>query len=65
MMAQIPSREIDGEEMYDVTLRVRLQVIDTNLEFAAFWPADDENAEPIAESQISFDVRSAFAPGTV
>lgn len=60
----IPEEGEAGSERYEVTLRVELKVIDRHMEFTAYYLADDKNAEPIPDSQISFDVSAPFAPGT-
>ena len=60
----VPPDTDHGAERYNVTIRVVMKVIDRHLEFVAYWPADDENAAVIQGSQMSFDLTSAFKPGT-
>jgi hypothetical protein len=59
-----PVDDEDGSERFEVTLRIHMRVIDRYVEFAAYWPAGDANAEPIQGSQKGFDISSAFRPGT-
>jgi hypothetical protein len=57
----------EGDRSFDrceVTLRTRMTIIDRHMEFAAFWPSDDEGAAAIRGSQTTFDMSSAFKPGT-
>jgi hypothetical protein len=57
----------EGDESFDryeITLRIRMTVIDRHMEFAAYWPAEDEGAAAIQGSQSTFDMSSAFKPGT-
>jgi hypothetical protein len=55
----------DQSECVPVDIRIRLTIIDRNLEFTAYWPADDlENPKVIRGSQMSVSVVSAFRPGT-
>ncbi|KAF2025869.1 hypothetical protein EK21DRAFT_103649 [Setomelanomma holmii] len=56
--------ELFDEEWYEVVLRIELLVIDRNLQFTAYWPANSENATAIQGSQTSFDMSTAFKPGT-
>jgi hypothetical protein len=60
----VPPDTDHGSEHYEVTLLIRMKVIDRHLEFMAYWPANDENAAAIQGSQTSFDLSSAFKPGT-
>jgi hypothetical protein len=63
--AQSPEEFADEKNYTEVNIRVRLTIIDRNLEFTAYWPADDtENAKVIRGSQMSVNVVSAFRPGT-
>jgi hypothetical protein len=58
--------EFDNEENYiEVNIRIRLKIIDRNLDFTAYWPADDpDNAKVIRGSHKLMNVVSAFKPGT-
>jgi hypothetical protein len=58
--------EFDDEDNYiEVNIRIRLTIIDRNLEFTAYWPADDpEGAQVVRGSQMLLNVVSAFRPGT-
>jgi hypothetical protein len=60
----VPPDAEQGSERYEVTLRIRVKVIDRHLEFVAYWPDNDENAATIYGSQTIFDLSSAFKPGT-
>ncbi|KAH4006322.1 hypothetical protein HBI56_024010 [Parastagonospora nodorum] len=64
MKLYIPPDAEEGSERYEVTLLVRMKVIDRHLEFTAYWPADDDNAAAIPGSQTCFDLSAAFEPGT-
>jgi hypothetical protein len=59
-----PPDDNDGWERYEVTLRIRIQVIDRHLEFTAYWPDDDANAAPIRGTQTCFDLSAVFKPDT-
>jgi len=58
----VPPTTEEGSERYDVTIRVVFKVIDRHLEFAAYWPSDDENSIAIQGSQVGFDITLAFEP---
>ncbi|KAH7396896.1 hypothetical protein DE146DRAFT_57787 [Phaeosphaeria sp. MPI-PUGE-AT-0046c] len=60
---QTPAHDQDGVERYEITLRVQLKVIGRNMEFTAYWPVGEEDAEVIPGSQKSFDMTSVFPPG--
>jgi|TARA_R110002003_G_scaffold70_3_gene6316 hypothetical protein len=60
----VPPDTDHGEERYEATLRIEMTVIDRHLEFTAYWPTNDKEAIAIQGSQASFDVSSAFKPGT-
>jgi hypothetical protein len=60
----VPPDTDHGEERYEATLRIEMTVIDRHLEFTAYWPTNDKEAIAIRGSQVSFDVSSAFKPGT-
>jgi len=64
MKLYIPPDAEEGSERYEVTLLVRMKVIDRHLEFTAHWPADDKNATAIPGSQTCFELSAAFKPGT-
>jgi hypothetical protein len=64
MKMYVPSDTDHGSERYEVTLRIQMKVIDRHMEFTAYWPADDDDAVAIQGSQASFDLSSAFSPGT-
>jgi hypothetical protein len=64
MQMHIPDDGDDGSERYEVVLRIELKVIDRHMEFTAFWPHDDKNAQAIPGSQASFDMASTFKLGT-
>jgi hypothetical protein len=63
--AQSPEEFADEDNYIEVNIRVRLTIIDRNLEFMAYWPADDpEGAQVVRGSQMLLNVVSAFKPGT-
>jgi hypothetical protein len=64
MKMYVPPDSDHGFERYEVTLRIQMKVIDRYLEFTAYWPADSDDAVAIQGSQASFDLSSAFKPGT-
>jgi hypothetical protein len=56
--------EEDGYDRFEVTLRICLRIIDRHMHFAAYWPANDTNAQAIQGNLKSLDISSAFKPGT-
>jgi hypothetical protein len=64
MEMYIAADEEDGYDRFEVTLRICLRIIDRHMQFAAYWPANDTNAQAIQGSLKSLDISSAFKPGT-
>jgi hypothetical protein len=60
----IPPDNDHGYHRYEVTIKIKLKVIDRHLEFTAYWPPDDENAAAIQGSQAGFDLSAVFPAGT-
>ncbi|CAO2655819.1 Nn.00g046220.m01.CDS01 [Neocucurbitaria sp. VM-36] len=60
----VPKDEDDGAERYECTILIKMKLIDSHLEFTAYWPATGLHQITIKGRHNHMNVVSAFNPGT-